>query len=298
MVSNDERSNECLICKNRNIKTKFLIKGYTIKECRTCSFTFLDYVFSDERSHQFYNRSYFEGSETDKGYENYEKCETFLTRNFLKRLNVIKKFVNNGSVLDIGCGYGFFLNCLDDNYTGVGVDVSTHAIEYAKNRLNVNAIAGQLDDCSFPNKSFEIITMWDTIEHLNRPESIFKEINKLLSDEGVLAITTGNVASFISKIFGKKWHLYNLPEHLWFFSYRTIQKFLNKYGFEIVEKKYDISYYSIGYILERLKKTLLPNNILNKIPIHETKLNNIIIPFSLYDIMFLICKRRINKSVQ
>ena len=78
--------------------------------------------------------------------------------------------------------------------------------------------------------------------------SALEILHSNMTDDGIIALTTGNVNSLLAKVCGQKWHLYTLPEHLWFFSPETLSALLAKCGFEVVELKTEWSYFSIHYI--------------------------------------------------
>jgi hypothetical protein len=77
-----------------------------------------------------------------------------------------------------------------------------------------------------------------------------------LKPNGVLALSTGDISSLCAKICGRYWHLYNLPEHVFFFTRRTIRYLLERAGYEVSSITYPTNVYPFGYLLERLYKSL------------------------------------------
>lgn len=105
-----------------------------------------------------------------------------------------------GRLLDIGCGYGFFVRLAQEaGWDAVGVDPDAEAVAYAKAHLHVNALAGELRDCRLPDGAFELVTLWNVLECVPDPRDLFGEVHRVLAVGGRVFIRTQNVA----------WHLLN-----------------------------------------------------------------------------------------
>jgi SAM-dependent methyltransferase len=118
-------------------------------------------------------------------------------------------------------------------------------------------VIGLGDAIPFASASFDAITAWDVLEHLSRPREALREIHRALKPGGRLVLTTGDVGSWLARVSGPKWHLYTLPEHLYFFSRRSLEILLGSEGFEVERMRSERAYYTLGYLIERLRKTLL-----------------------------------------
>jgi hypothetical protein len=70
-------------------------------------------------------------------------------------------------------------------------------------------------------------------------------------------LTTGDVGSLAARLSGPRWHLYTIPEHLFFFSRRSLRLLLEAHGFRVEAQRAESSVYTLGYLVERLQKTLL-----------------------------------------
>ena len=98
-----------------------------------------------------------------------------------------------GRLLDIGCGYGFFLKlAAERGWEAVGVDPNPQGIAYAKERLHVNALLGDLKDVHFPDGSFDLVTLWNVLDHSLEPLDILLEIHRVLKEDGYIFIRTPN----------------------------------------------------------------------------------------------------------
>lgn len=282
----------CPSC-GRNSSTLHLEKdNFQILRCNSCSLVYLNHEPNNEWLANFYSSEYFEADSDDHGYESYQDCEKFLTLNFKRRIRQLIRYAPAGNVLDIGCGYGFFLNCLGDGHTGFGLDISEHAVRIARKQFGLNARAGPLEKNTFPPSFFSLITMWDVIEHLPDPKATFEILHTILKDDGVITLTTGNVDSLIAKISAKRWHLYSLPEHLWFFSPQTLTNLLDQTGFRVLELRNEWNYYSLDYIVERMLKTMFKTHSASHHIPFKLMLQRLVIPLSLYDITYLVCQKK------
>lgn len=122
---------------------------------------------------------------------------------FLRKLNIQFK---NKNVLDIGCGAGTFLNLLDKSNKKTGVDISDHIIETAQKKEGEEYFVWTKQENSslknFEGKTFDVITMFDVLEHLYNFEYFEKMINNHLKEGGYLVLTTPNANSLLRFILG------------------------------------------------------------------------------------------------
>jgi len=100
-----------------------------------------------------------------------------------------------GRLLDIGCGYGFFLKMAHERgWEAVGVDLDPKGIAHAKERLQVNAVLGDLREVHFPDGSFDLVTLWNVVECVPDPLELVRNIRPLLREGGTVYIRTQNEA--------------------------------------------------------------------------------------------------------
>ncbi len=98
-----------------------------------------------------------------------------------------------GRLLDIGCGYGFFLKIAEERgWETVGVDLDPKGISYAKERLQVNALLGDFRDFNFGDASFDLVTLWNVVECVPDPLELLHQLRPLLRVGGTVFIRTQN----------------------------------------------------------------------------------------------------------
>jgi SAM-dependent methyltransferase len=108
----------------------------------------------------------------------------------------------------------------------------------------------------FASETFDAVTLWDVLEHLPDPHAALAELSRVLRPGGRILLTTGDVGSLAARLSGARWHLYSLPEHLFFYSRRSLRLLLETHGFRVESLRAESSVYTLGYLVERLRKTI------------------------------------------
>lgn len=143
-----------------------------------------------------------------------------------------------GTLLDVGCGGGRFLNRMQKRGWQVeGSDFDEQATKKVSARYGIKTHIGDLSQCALPANSFDVITMSQTIEHLYTPEATLRECLRILKPGGLLVMTTPNVYSIAASEFGAHWRGWEAPRHLHLFSVESLQRLTQRVGFEIVEAR-------------------------------------------------------------
>ncbi len=153
-----------------------------------------------------------------------------------KRRKKIEKYTGKkgGTILDIGCATGVFLKEMKDHgWDAYGIEPSTYAAEVAVHQQGLNIINGYLDQASFKENFFDVITLWDVFEHLPDPVATLEIIKHILKPGGDLVITMPNTDSWERKIFKQYWAGWDVPRHYHIFSENAIERLLNDHGMHI-----------------------------------------------------------------
>jgi len=182
--------------------------------------------------------------------------DTWRIKTFSRSLKKICKTLNispskNIKVLDIGCAGGAFpKEASDAGFSVIGVEPSRWLCVEGKKRYHLDLRPGILEEQEFEPLSFDIITLWDVIEHLTDPEKTMAKIKTLLKPNGALVVNYPDYGSWQAKIFGKRWP-FLLSVHLYYFTPQTISNFFKKCSFEIIETRPHRQSLGLGYVLER-----------------------------------------------
>src|SRR5262249_13244403 len=138
-----------------------------------------------------------------------------------------------------GCAAGFFLDVAREaGWKPVGVELSPYMSGLARSR-GLDVREGGIEDVGFKENSFDLITMWDMIEHAQHPRSVLEHAHKLLAPGGVLVVATGDIDGFTARVHGRRWSLIAPPGHLFYFSQRTLFALLERAGFAPTEWQSD-----------------------------------------------------------
>ncbi len=278
---------KCIVCNSNAIE-----RLYTgLLKCRDCGHSFADLLMTDKELFSFYNKKYFFGNE----YSNYPADKEIIQKNFKSRLGVIRKYITSSrhhNVFEIGCAYGFFLDIARDVFDTVkGIDVTEDGIDFARKQLNLDVIQADFLEYHFGEQKFDVVCMWDTIEHLRSPHLFLNKIGTHMDRGGLLALTTGDMGSLIARIRKDKWRFIKPPEHLHYFSQKTLKKMLNNYGFDILYNRYCGNYLSFENIFYKLlvlnNRSPLLYNLMRKV-----RLNKLYLYLKLFDTMYVIARKR------
>lgn len=157
---------------------------------------------------------------------------------FKKALKLVEKYYpNKGRILDVGTAAGFFLNVArQSGWETYGVEPSKWMSEWGNKRFDVNIKNGILREAEFPDNFFDVITMWDVLEHTADPMKEIAESNRVLKKNGIIIINYPNVGSTLAKFAGSKWWFF-LSVHLYYFTPKTISKYLEKNNFMPLKSK-------------------------------------------------------------
>jgi 2-polyprenyl-3-methyl-5-hydroxy-6-metoxy-1,4-benzoquinol methylase len=259
----------CQICSEQSFKKVFELKDYflskedfNIVKCENCGFLFTNPQPHPENLGDYYkSEEYVSHSNSKKGFVN---SAYHIVRNYTlnKKFKMVKSIMSKGSILDIGCATGEFLNVFKlDKWTTLGIEPDKDAKKFAVENYNLN-IENENYLENIDENSFDIITMWHVLEHVPNLNKRLETLNKILKDDGNLIIAVPNYKSYDADYYGKFWAAYDVPRHLFHFSKSTMEKLLIKHGFQIENikpMKFDSFYVSM--LSEKYKNQ--KSNILN-----------------------------------
>lgn len=229
-------NNQCIICHKSSTKIVFTEFGIDILKCKNCG-----HIFSSYDASQDYGGYFGEKVESSDQFW-WNKAHEKMYNDFCKRFIVNK----SGRLLDIGCGLGYFVKKVFSfpNWQVYGYEISKSAVEYAKNELDLkNVFCGKVEESNFPKKYFDIITLWDVIEHIPNPNLLLFYLKVILKDDGLLFVHTPNIKVQLPKARIKKVfkgmradvHYLEANDHINNYSVETIEKILYNNGFSQVE---------------------------------------------------------------
>jgi SAM-dependent methyltransferase len=146
----------------------------------------------------------------------------------VRRLNVSAA---GKRLLDVGCAGGAFLVAARDlGFEATGVEPSRWMADFGRRTYGLDIRDGVLESNMFPERSFDVITLWDVIEHMLQPAQALKVIRALLKPDGYLVVNYPDVGSLAARMLGAHWPFW-LSVHLIYYTRKTMMEQLRRAGF-------------------------------------------------------------------
>ena len=206
---------------------------FPIVECQHCGLVYLNPRPTPQSIGRYYPLDY-EPYRKAPG-EARMKIQRFHQRLKLRnRCLVVNRFRNPGRLLDVGCATGTFLAEMKryGDWHVRGVELNPAAARYATEELGLDVFNGRLWEADFPEGQFDVVTMWDVLEHVHDPRRTLAEIHRVLKPGGALICSVPNLDSLDARLFGRFWIGLDAPRHLYVYSRRTLAAMLRAGGLE------------------------------------------------------------------
>jgi SAM-dependent methyltransferase len=247
----------CVACGGGPARGKLRVGGVEILECPECGLAWWTPP-ADFHAESVYDGSYFEGADAAHGYDDYGALEASLRATFAGRLARLPRPQARARLLDVGAAFGFAVDeARRAGWLACGIEVSRPAARRAAREAVGRVVVGSGLSVPFASAAFDAVTLWDVLEHLPDPHAAIAEVRRLLRPGGRVVLTTGDAGSLVARASGARWHLYTLPEHLFFYTRRSLRALLSAHGLRVEEVTTEPSWYTLGYLVERLRKSLL-----------------------------------------
>ena len=221
-----------------------------ILKCRDCGFCFRSFRPPPDQLAELYRAA------DDRVYEA-EAANRLKTA--MRHRDVISRYCQAGKVLDVGSASGAFLKVMADaGWTAFGVEPSTSQVERARRILGNDAMLQQCDlEAAVLPSDFDVITLWDVLEHVPDPVGFLSYCSSLLRPGGYILLNTPQIDSAIAKTLGSRWPLL-LAEHLNYFTVESLRICGEKSSLSLLHTGQRPASFSLGYILFRLSQHGIP----------------------------------------
>lgn len=258
----------CPLCGGSNIEKCFDCKDhfatgeiFGVYRCSDCTFTFTQDVPDEKEIGRYYeSTSYISHSDTDKGLLNkmYHIVRNIMLR---RKVNLVKRLtlLNSGKLMDYGAGTGYFARAMKNSGWDVtAIEKSEQARRYSTERFGFEMFSEEKLK-ELPNTSFDVITMWHVMEHIQNLDDFWDELYRISEESGILIIAVPNAESYDAEYYRQNWAAYDVPRHLWHFTSSTIQKWGIKHDF-ILERRYPMPFdgFYISMLSEKYKNSKIP----------------------------------------
>jgi SAM-dependent methyltransferase len=249
----------CPLCRSADLRAAFSEPPYTVIRCGSCGLGFVTPRLDETGLVDIYATDTYWRSSSPKtqGYHDYRADQPLYLKTFRKRLGyALRGGPSSGRALDVGCAAGFCMAVLRERGFDVyGVEVSEAIGSHARDALGFgdHVFIGTLQDAPFSAGSFDLICMWDVVEHVPDPRALLANAFTLLKPGGLIVLETQDIDSRFAQTLGPKWHHYKHAEHIYHFTPSVVNEMLSSAGFvpQALTHRYGGKYVSLDFIAER-----------------------------------------------
>lgn len=225
---------------------------YQLNKCENCNLIFSSPIFSKEKIAKLYAESYL----------SYPEQINFATGTYMKLFeNILPKLNGDPSILEIGCGNGFFLKALKKRGVNklFGVEPSKKMVKDLLSCSKIMVKRSIFKKGLFPNSTFDVVCCFHTLDHVIHPSLLVKETYKVLKKGGLALFVIHDTGAFSVKLLGERSPIFDI-EHIYLFNKENIASLFRNNGFNIIEvsdlkNTYPLAYWIKMGSLPRLLKT-------------------------------------------
>lgn len=200
---------------------------FSVVKCDNCGFFFLNPRPLKLEVFKFYPSAF---HQKDSSFF-YKLIEPYFKIAQKSTINLLKKYKKVGKSLDIGCGTGgFVMAMLQNGFDAWGIEPNSEAGNFTDNCLTQRIFYKELKDCHFLEKTFDIITCFQSLEHIYDLNELLSGVRRVLKDDGLLYICVPDTNFFEFKMFGGYSYNLEVPRHLYFFTKRSVNDLLLRNG--------------------------------------------------------------------
>lgn len=177
-----------------------------------------------------------------------------------KRYRAIMRYCKGpGTMLDVGCGPGTFLAGMrEHDWRVAGIEPSPGPATYAREELGLEVEVCPFEDATLPGARYDLVTMWNVLEHLSDPSDALRRVTAALKPGGLLVFAIPGTESYDRKIFGRYWAGYDIPRHLYVFPPATLEKMVVAAGLDVLERRCIYgTYHALAYSAQFAMKSVV-----------------------------------------
>ncbi len=295
-------STRCPFCQNESSPV-FSKDSIPILECSCCRHRFACTASEvDERVAAEFDDAYFFGGQSC--YDDYSTMANNLNRKGVWYSKLLKRNLSANSkpgksgespmrILDVGCAAGYLLQgFIAQGWHGTGIEANLSMAKYGKEQLGLDVQHTTVENFHSSTK-YDAVTMVQVISHLIDPVRSIDSIYQRLNDDGLLLIETWNCRSLTAKALKQRWHQYNPPSVLHWFSRASLSDLLDQHGFKVIQQGRPVKWISMGNGAAMFRK-MMGNTTLMKVLSSPTMLvpSWLKVPYFLDDVFWVLAKKR------
>jgi SAM-dependent methyltransferase len=233
----------------------------------------------------YYTGDYFSGRHAD-GYADYRGAEKVLRREFARTVDLIRRYLPGGKLLDVGCAYGFFLQEAKRYFDVAGIELAQEAAAYCR-RNGLNVLTGVADESNLKSLgNMDVIVLLDVIEHLPDPHATLALCARYLNPGGIIVLTTGDFGSPLARVMGVHWRLMTPPQHLWFFTPASMRSLSARLRLDLERLDHPWKVVPLSLVIFQVRRMLRFHSA------GAPSTNDVGLPVNLFDAMRVVFRQR------
>lgn len=214
----------CNLCGDEAAVPWLRVMGYDLVRCTGCDLVYVELNGRPLDLHALYAHRYSPERNLREGPRKMREAS--------RQLRVLERLTEGRNLLDVGCGYGFFLAAAQQRgWRATGIEIAEGSATYARGTFGLTVLQQDFVQARFPDGSFDAVVIRHVLEHLPDPARALQEIHRILADGGVVALAVPNIASLAFRLNGSLWWWIDPPTHLYYFRPRTLRLLLERNGF-------------------------------------------------------------------
>ncbi len=217
-----DRHSSCILCGGDRLEPLPRYAATHLVRCGACSLVFVERIPTSEELIAHY-----------EGYGRNDYLSPITVRRYNELLDGFELYRRTGRLLDVGCGIGYFLDVAKERGWDVyGTEYTDEAVAICRGK-GLTIHQGPLREENYTAGDFDVVTYFEVIEHINNPREDIARVSSLLRPGGLFYGTTPNFDSASRILFKEKWEIISYPEHLTYYTARTLTRLLREHGFRI-----------------------------------------------------------------
>ncbi len=216
------RHSSCILCGSPRIQPLPRYAAAYLVRCKACSLVFVERIPTSDELIAHYEK-----------YGRNEGISPITVQRYQELLDRFEPYRRKGRILDVGCGVGSFLvQAKGRGWDVHGTEYTDDAVAICRNK-GLTIYQGPLHEENHDSGDFDVVTYFEVIEHINNPREDLAQVRALLRPGGLFYCTTPNFSSVSRALLREKWTVIDYPEHLTYYTARTLSRLLRQHGFRV-----------------------------------------------------------------
>jgi SAM-dependent methyltransferase len=197
---------------------------YRLVRCSACSLVWLTHPPRPDEMHGHYTVDY---------HRLISASGDISPHRWRARREALVQYKQSGSLLDLGCSSGSFLELLKhEPWKLYGIEMSAECAKIAEEKSGGEIFVGDIIQAPFPPESFDVITCFDVLEHLYEPREVLAKVVNWLKPGGIFYVLVPNIDSAEARVFKSYWYGLELPRHLFHYSPTSLRYLMEAIGLQ------------------------------------------------------------------